>query len=126
MPTAPTIYQVAQVEKKPVELNNHLGHYTNFANLLDLAAVSLPAGMRPDGVPFGVSLIAPAFTDKALLTLGPALPRLRAKIGTDPIFRYVENRVCPYFLQTLKVSSVSFANSSSGLNRRFDRPCSWW
>ena len=70
VPTAPTIYQVAQVEKKPVELNNHLGHYTNFANLLDLAAVSLPAGMRPDGVPFGVSLIAPAFTDKALLALG--------------------------------------------------------
>jgi allophanate hydrolase len=70
VPTAPTIYQVAQVEKKPIELNNHLGHYTNFANLLDLAAVSLPAGMRPDGVPFGVSLIAPAFTDKALLALG--------------------------------------------------------
>ena len=70
VPTAPTIYTLAQVEKKPVELNNHLGHYTNFANLLDLAAVSLPAGMRPDGVPFGVSLISPAFTDRALLALG--------------------------------------------------------
>jgi len=70
VPTAPTIYTVAQLEKKPVELNNHLGHYTSFTNLLDLAAVSLPAGMRQDGVPFGVSLIAPAFTDKALLALG--------------------------------------------------------
>jgi allophanate hydrolase len=70
VPTSPTIYQVAQIEKKPVELNNHLGHYTTFANLLDLAAVSLPAGMRQDGVPFGVSLIAPAFTDKSLLALG--------------------------------------------------------
>jgi allophanate hydrolase len=70
VPTAPTIYTVAQIEKKPVDLNNHLGHYTNFANLLDLAAVSLPAGMRQDGVPFGVSLIAPAFSDKALLALG--------------------------------------------------------
>ncbi|HEX6690746.1 MAG TPA: allophanate hydrolase [Burkholderiales bacterium] len=70
VPTAPTIYQLAQVEKKPVELNNHLGHYTSFANLMDLAAVSLPAGMRQDGVPFGVSLIAPAFSDKALLALG--------------------------------------------------------
>jgi allophanate hydrolase len=70
VPTTPTIYQLAQVEKKPVELNNHLGHYTSFTNLLDLAAVSLPAGMRQDGVPFGVSLIAPAFTDKALLALG--------------------------------------------------------
>jgi len=70
VPTAPTIYTVAQLEKKPVELNNHLGHYTSFTNLLDLAAVSLPAGMRQDGVPFGISLIAPAFTDKALLALG--------------------------------------------------------
>jgi allophanate hydrolase len=70
VPTTPTIYQLAQMEKKPVELNNHLGHYTSFTNLLDLAAVSLPAGMRQDGVPFGVSLIAPAFTDKSLLALG--------------------------------------------------------
>ena len=70
VPTAPTIYQVAQVEKKPVDLNNHLGHYTTFANLLDLAAISLPAGMRQDGLPFGISLIAPAFPDKALLALG--------------------------------------------------------
>jgi len=70
VPTAPTIYQLAQLEKKPVELNNHLGHYTNFTNLLDLAALSVPAGMRQDGLPFGVSLIGPAFTDKALLALG--------------------------------------------------------
>jgi allophanate hydrolase len=70
VPTAPTIYTVAQVEKKPIDLNNHLGHYTAFTNLLDLAAISLPAGMRQDGVPFGISLIAPAFTDKALLALG--------------------------------------------------------
>src|SRR5262245_12748717 len=70
VPTTPTIYQVAQVEKKPIELNNHLGHYTSFTNLLDLAAISLPAGMRQDGVPFGISLIAPAFTDKSLLALG--------------------------------------------------------
>jgi allophanate hydrolase len=70
VPTAATIYTVAQVEKKPVDLNNHLGHYTAFTNLLDLAAISLPAGMRQDGLPFGISLIAPAFTDKALLALG--------------------------------------------------------
>jgi allophanate hydrolase len=70
VPTSPTIYQAAQIEKKPIELNSHLGHYTASTNLLDLAAVSLPAGMRPDGLPFGVSLIAPAFTDKALLALG--------------------------------------------------------
>ena len=44
-------------------------------NLLDLAAVAVPAGLRPDGLPFGVSLIAPAFTDPALLLLADQLQR---------------------------------------------------
>ena len=60
---------LAEIEADPVALNSTLGTYTNFINLLDLAAIAVPAGMRPDGLPFGVSLIAPAFTDTALLTL---------------------------------------------------------
>ena len=49
LPTAPRTYTLAEIAEKPVERNSHLGHYTNFVNLLDLAAVALPAGMRPDG-----------------------------------------------------------------------------
>ena len=44
VPTAGTIYRVAEVEAKPVELNSNLGHYTNFVNLLDMAAIAVPAG----------------------------------------------------------------------------------
>ena len=49
--------------------NTDLGHYTNFVNLLDLAAVAVPAGFRRNGLPFGISLIGPAFADEALLDL---------------------------------------------------------
>jgi len=75
LPTVPRTYTIAEVEQSPVELNNHLGHYTNFVNLLDLAAVAVPAGFTARGLPFGASLIAPAATDFALLQLGDWLHR---------------------------------------------------
>jgi allophanate hydrolase len=53
----------------PIKLNTNLGYYTNFVNLLDLAAVAVPAGFRTNGLPFGISFIGPAFTDEALLEL---------------------------------------------------------
>ena len=68
-PTAGTIYPIAAVEADPVELNANLARYTNFTNLLDLASVAVPAGFRADGLPFGISLTAPAWSDEALLTL---------------------------------------------------------
>ena len=70
LPTTGTIYTKEAVEAEPVRLNTSLGYYTNFVNLMDLAAVALPAGFRPDGLPFGVSLIGPAFSDTALVALG--------------------------------------------------------
>ena len=82
LPTAPRQYTVAEVTAAPIERNSELGTYTNFVNLLDLAAVAVPAGMRPDGLPFGVSLIAPAFTDRARLLLADPLQRsLNTKLG---------------------------------------------
>ena len=69
VPGAPTIYRIAEVEANPIELNSRLGRYTNFVNLLDLAAIAVPAGFRADGLPFGVSLIGPAFSDHALAAL---------------------------------------------------------
>jgi allophanate hydrolase len=65
LPTTGTIYTHEQVAADPVRLNTNLGYYTNFVNLLDLAAVAVPMGDRP----FGVSLIGPAFSDEALLAL---------------------------------------------------------
>ena len=59
LPTAPTIYTVEQVLADPIGLNSRLGTYTNFVNLLDLCGLAVPAAMRPDGIPFGVTLLAP-------------------------------------------------------------------
>jgi len=67
LPTTGTIYKIADVERDPVALNTNLGYYTNFVNLLDLAAVAVPAGLRPNGLPFGITLVGPAMSDTALL-----------------------------------------------------------
>ena len=66
MPTAPTAYTVAQVLANPIELNSRLGTYTNFVNLLDLCGLALPAAMRADGIPFGITLLAPGGHDALL------------------------------------------------------------
>ena len=75
LPTAATIYTRAQVEADPITLNSRLGTYTNFANLLDTAALALPAGFWSDGVPFGVTLFGPAWSDTRLAIIGNALHR---------------------------------------------------
>jgi allophanate hydrolase len=70
LPTTPTTFRVDQVLADPVRLNSTLGTYTNFVNLLDLAALAVPAGFREDGLPFGVTFVAPAFGDDLLAILG--------------------------------------------------------
>ena len=69
VPTTPTLYTAAEIAEEPIVRNALLGTYTNFVNLLDLCAVAVPAGAREDGLPFGVSLVAPAGAERALLTL---------------------------------------------------------
>jgi allophanate hydrolase len=67
LPTAGAAYTHDEIAAEPFALNTNLGYYTNFVNLLNLAAVAIPAGIRANGVPFGVSLIGPAWSDEALL-----------------------------------------------------------
>jgi allophanate hydrolase len=82
VPTAPTIYTIEQIEADPVTLNSNLGIYTNFVNLLDLAAVAVPGGMREDDLPSGITLIAPAFSEPLLCELGDRLHHLSGvKLG---------------------------------------------
>jgi allophanate hydrolase len=69
LPTTGTIYTHEQIAADPVKLNTNLGYYTNFVNLMDLAAVAVPAGFRSNGLPFGISFIGPAFSDEGLLAL---------------------------------------------------------
>jgi allophanate hydrolase len=70
LPTMPTVYTVEQVLADPLQLNSRLGTYTNFVNLLDLCGLAVPATMRPDGVPSGITLLAPAGNDAALAAIG--------------------------------------------------------
>ncbi|MHB8951287.1 MAG: allophanate hydrolase-related protein, partial [Rhodoferax sp.] len=75
-PTASTAYTIAAVEADPIRLNSNLGHYTNFVNLLDLAAVAVPTGFMSAAVgqmPWGVTLVAPAGQDLPLLSLAARL-----------------------------------------------------
>lgn len=71
-PTAGTTYRVAEMLAAPIALNSNLGFYTNFVNLLDMAAVAVPAGSRPNGTGFGITLIGPADSDLALLDAADA------------------------------------------------------
>ncbi|MFZ3033884.1 MAG: allophanate hydrolase [Parvibaculum sp.] len=70
VPTAPTTYRVAEVMADPVRLNSRLGTYTNFMNLADLSGIAVPAGVGANGLPFGITLAAPAFREARLMELG--------------------------------------------------------
>ena len=70
VPTAPRHPSMAQVNADPIGVNSQLGTYTNFVNLADCSALALPAAMRSDGLPFGITLIAPAWQDAALAAFG--------------------------------------------------------
>ena len=67
LPTAPTSYRVDEMLAAPIALNASLGAYTNFVNLLDMAAIAVPAGTYQSAVGFGVTLMGPAGTDRALI-----------------------------------------------------------
>ena len=67
LPTAPTCYRIDEVQANPLTLNSRLGTYTNFVNLLDLCAIAVPCGTLASGIPTGITLLAPAHQDEALL-----------------------------------------------------------
>jgi allophanate hydrolase len=81
-PTAGTIYRIDEMQADPIRLNANLGYYTNFMNLLDLAATAVPAGFQNDGLPFGVTLIAPPHQDAPLLHLASRMQQgLGGRLG---------------------------------------------
>jgi allophanate hydrolase len=90
LPTTGTTFTIEEALADPIGSSATLGHYTNFVNLLDLFAVAVPAGTRPDGVPFGLTVVAPAhhdlhaaglaahFTDERLAAAAAAAPTTAA------------------------------------------------
>ncbi|MDT7556925.1 MAG: allophanate hydrolase [Pseudonocardiales bacterium] len=73
LPTVPTTFTRAEIAEQPVARNLVLGRYTQFANLLDLAAVAIPAGTTGDGRPVGITLLGPAFSEARLLSVASQL-----------------------------------------------------
>jgi len=73
LPTAPTSYRVTEMLAAPIALNASLGAYTNFVNLLDMAAIAVPTGCYHSGVGFGITLMGPAGTDRSLIDAATAL-----------------------------------------------------
>ncbi|MCP5367987.1 MAG: allophanate hydrolase [Hyphomicrobiales bacterium] len=75
VPTVPTFFTLADLDADPMGPNARLGTYTNFVNLMDLCGLAVPVAPRRDGLPGGVTLLAPAGGDGRLAALGAALQR---------------------------------------------------
>ncbi|MEJ6080151.1 allophanate hydrolase [Vibrio sp. 1-Bac 57] len=101
-PTAGCAYRIKDVEADPIQLNSNLGYYTNFMNLLDYAAIALPAGILASGLPFGITLFGPAFSDRLLLSVGAQWQKL-----TDLTLGATQQKV----INTAQVLSSSAADS---------------
>ncbi|KQW44954.1 MULTISPECIES: allophanate hydrolase [unclassified Roseateles] len=72
VPTAPAHPSFAELDADPIGANARLGRYTNFVNLLGWCALALPSSFNDQGLPFGVTFIAPGQADAALARFGTA------------------------------------------------------
>ena len=110
VPTAPTCLTRAAVRAEPVLRNSELGKFTNFVNLLGMAAIAVPAGFTDQGFPFGVTFIAPGGSDAALANLAARwqaasdLP-LGCKLGAPPADELALRRM-PIAAPTLSIAVV--------------------
>lgn len=87
LPTTGTAYTHQQINEDPVGYNSNLGYYTNFVNLLDLSGIALPAGFKPNGMPFGITLLGKAFDDLRLAGFAALLTDPKSHVGntTEPV-----------------------------------------
>jgi allophanate hydrolase len=72
VPTASTTPKVQEVLDEPYAINQQLGFYTNFLNLLDLCGLAVPNGFLAgdSNMPTSITLIAPAFNDHIIKQIG--------------------------------------------------------
>jgi len=76
VPTTPTIYRLDEIAAEPYRLNANLGIYTNFVNLLDLCAISIPSGWHAVGTPIGITLIGRPCSEQLLISTAKLLAPL--------------------------------------------------
>lgn len=79
VPTTGTAYRIDEIKADPLNLNSNLGYYTNFVNLLDLSAIAIPNGFQSNGIPTGITMIAPAYSENYLTGLGASFHMVRNK-----------------------------------------------
>lgn len=93
VPTVGATYTRAMLMDNPLTLNANLGYYTNFVNLLDCCAIAVPSGWCANGLPFGISFIAPALQDGLLCALGAQYHQLvGGRLGaTDIDLRHIRD-----------------------------------
>jgi allophanate hydrolase len=120
VPTAPTIPTINEVKSDPVIMNSKLGYYTNFVNFFDLAALAIPANVRSDGLPAGITLIGNCGSDYLLSTAGEELQAEFDRIDTTRM-QYQGNysvaaNPLPYEEPTVKVAVVGAHLDGQPLN----------
>ena len=85
LPTAPFCPTLAEVAADPIGVNSRLGTFTNFVNLCDLAAFAVPAGFDANGLPVGVTLLGPAWSEGRLAALADRMHRAFDRVGATHI-----------------------------------------
>jgi allophanate hydrolase len=133
VPTTGTAFSLAELKAEPIARNTDLGYYTNFTNLLDLAAIAVPSGFTASGFPVGVSLIGPAWHDAKLAALGQAMHRaMGGPLGATGVAQPPSPAPSPtigtYPTVDLAVFGAHLTGGAlnpqlRGLGGRFLRPC---
>jgi len=78
LPTAPFCPRLSELQADPIGPNSRLGTFTNFVNLCDLAAIAVPAGFSASGLPIGVTVLGPAWSEGRLAAIADAIHRANA------------------------------------------------
>lgn len=116
-PTAGRCFTIDEMLAEPIKRNSELGYYTNFMNLLDMASIAVPTAIADNGLPFGVTLVGPAFSDRALLAIAKRfesvfdLPlgamntlKVSANAYSMPDNRFIDVLVCGAHLEGLPLN----------------------
>ncbi len=84
MPTVPGHPSIAEVAADPIGVNDRLGRFCSFANLLRMPAIAVPAGYV-EARPYGVTVFARPFADRIAADVARLLVREPlAAITTGP------------------------------------------
>lgn len=123
VPSIPTFYTLADLAADPVTPNSNLGTYTNFVNLLDLCALSLPATRRSDGRPGSLTLIAPAGQDAQLVAEAMALMGQAVPGSSAPLADEIALAVCGAHMSGLPLNHQLTSLGARFLQATATAPC---